>query len=43
MSLETADQEEEQSCFSDTTDADFRADLDGIERDLIILGKRVVE
>ena len=32
VALETSDQEEEQSCFSDSTDADFRADLDGIER-----------
>jgi len=32
VALETRDQEEEPSCFSDTTDADFKADLGGIER-----------
>ena len=32
VALETRDQEEETSCFSDTTDADFKADLGGIER-----------
>jgi putative iron-regulated protein len=31
VALETRDQEEEPSCFSDTTDADFKADLGGIE------------
>lgn len=32
VALETRDQEEEQSCFSDTTSDDFRADIRGIIR-----------
>ncbi len=32
VALETRDQEEEHSCFSDTTDADFKANIAGIAR-----------
>jgi putative iron-regulated protein len=32
VALETRDQEEEHSCFSDTTDADFKANVRGVER-----------
>ncbi len=31
VALETRDQEEEHSCFSDTTDADFKSNMRGIE------------
>lgn len=32
VALETRDQEEEHSCFSDTTDADFKANIAGVAR-----------